>query len=349
MTRLDTSELEARVGQPVAGPQLKEPVSTFDIRRWAHGLQNPNPIHFDEDAAVGSVFGRIVAPQSFTAACDVGMGALPALVGVIPGSRALFVQDEWWFFGPRIYPGDRIAVERMARDYRVEDTAAVGPGVVQRGDTTYINHAGEVIGTQRATAIRFSAENAFAGAEGPTWTDDRLEQVERERFAYYDTFGERRPPSVVSVRDELPRRVIGPHSEASFATEWRAYPFTIWGTAAPDLEDGWADTTGARGARRASHLSDRWASALGIPRGLGFGASMGAWVLDYVANWAGETAFITHSAVEYRLPAFAGDVTYLDGLVSAIEGCVTVEVVLTNQDGTRIAEGTVDVRLGGVG
>ena len=33
----------------------------------------------------------------------------------------------------------------------------------------------------------------------------------------------------VKVGDELPTRVFGPHSIASFTTEWRAYLFTIWG------------------------------------------------------------------------------------------------------------------------
>jgi hypothetical protein len=34
----------------------------------------------------------------------------------------------------------------------------------------------------------------------------------------------------VQPGDKLPRRVIGPHSIASFTTEYRAFLFSIWGT-----------------------------------------------------------------------------------------------------------------------
>ena len=50
-----------------------------------------------------------------------------------------------------------------------------------------------------------------------------------------------------------------------------------------------------------------------MPKAYGYGASMGAWVLDYVASWAGEYGLITHSNIQYRSPAFEGDVTFLDG------------------------------------
>ena len=113
--------------------------------------------------------------------------------------------------------------------------------------------------------------------------------------------------------------MLGPHSLASFTTEWRAYPMTTWGATAkgpttvraealgytkemagfegdrrmervnPELTDG-AYYGPSRG-----HLQPRWAQHVGMPRGYGYGASMGAWVLDYVAAWAGEWGSITHS------------------------------------------------------
>ena len=35
-------------------------------------------------------------------------------------------------------------------------------------------------------------------------------------------------------------------------------------------------------------MNDRYAQRIGMPRAYGYGASMGAWVLDYLTNWAGE-------------------------------------------------------------
>ena len=47
-------------------------------------------------------------------------------------------------------------------------------------------------------------------------------------------------------------------------------------------------TDGAYYGPSSGHLQPRWARHVGMPRGYGYGASMGAWILDYVAAWAGE-------------------------------------------------------------
>jgi acyl dehydratase len=88
-----------------------------------------------------------------------------------------------------------------------------------------------------------------------------------------------------------------------------------------------------------------------MPRGYGYGASMGAWVLDYVAAWAGEWGFITHSSAQYRTPAFTGDATFLSGEVvdTRVERkrrhLATVRVELRNQDDAVMAKATVEVEL----
>ena len=85
--------------------------------------------------------------------------------------------------------------------------------------------------------------------------------------------------------------------------------------------------------------------------GYGYGASMGAWVLDFVAAWAGEWGFITHADCQYRNPAFTGDATFIDGEVvdTRVERrhkhIVTVRVELRNQDDAVMATGDVDVQL----
>ena len=377
---LDTTDVDRWIGRPVGGGQLKDPIRTLDIRRWAQAMQNPNPLYYDDDYAARSALGRIVAPQSFTICCDVGHGATPSIQGRIAGSHMLFGGDEWWFFGPRIYSGDKIHVERMAYDYRVTNTSFAGPTMFQRGDTTYINQRGEVIALQRSTSIRYLAENArrlaaFADAEEPRWTQHDIVRFEQEKFAYYQTFQNhpRRTVADVAAGDELPRGILGPHSVTSFSTEWRAYLFTIWGSHEHDggptstMDAGWlpemtADREAAQvnpawadglnyGASR-GHVNARWAQLIGMPRGYGYGASMGAWVLDYVSNWAGETGFVTHSKVQYRNPAFTGDVTYLTGTVTDVgddptsaDALVTVEVTMTTQDDTVMAKGPVEVRV----
>jgi hypothetical protein len=78
----------------------------------------------------------------------------------------------------------------------------------------------------------------------------------------------------------------------------------------PELTDG-AYFGPSRG-----HLFPAWAQRVGMPRGYGYGASMGAWILDYLAGWAGEWGQVVHSATPpYRSPAFTGDATFMTGTV----------------------------------
>src|SRR5947209_2468431 len=109
-------------------------------------------------------------------------------------------------------------------------------------------------------------------------------------------------------------------------------------------------TDGAYYGPSRGHLQPRWARHVGMPRGYGYGASMGAWVLDYVAAWAGEWGFITHSTASYRNPAFTGDATFINGSVvdTRVERrrkVVVVKVELTNQDDAVMAKADVDVKL----
>jgi hypothetical protein len=175
--QLDTSPVDIWVGVPLGGGQMKDPVAPNDIRRWVQGMQNCNPLYYDEEIAEAteSRFGELVAPQSFAVCTDDSHGAAPAIQGNIPGTHMLFGGDEWWFYGPRIRPGDKITRSRMLFDYKVSQTGFAGPTMFSRGDTEYVNQGGEFICKQRSTSIRYLAEEArnraqFNEETDPTWT-----------------------------------------------------------------------------------------------------------------------------------------------------------------------------------
>jgi acyl dehydratase len=400
---LDVSDLDRYMGVPMRPGELKEPVALNDIRRWAQAMHYPNPLHYDERWAAESRWGEIVAPQSFTVACDTSHGASPAQVGRIPGSHLIFGGDDWWFFGPRVRPGDKLVCHRMPYDYKVADTKFAGPTCFQRGDTLYINQRGERVALQRSTAIRYPVRGAkekdlFGDAGGPNgtdgsgaagggrsgdgepaWTDEQLAELEERKLAFIDQIQalghDKRLFSSVSVGDRLAEHVLGPHSLASFATEWRAYPMTTWGATAKGPttvraeELGYTkEMAGFEGDRRMErvnpeltdgayygpsrgHLQPRWARHVGMPRGYGYGASMGAWILDYVAAWAGEWGMVTHSSAQYRNPALTGDATFLFGEVvdTRVERkrshVAVVKVDMRSQDDAKMASATVEVEL----
>lgn len=384
---LDLSDVQRRVGQEVGGGELIEPCSATDIRRWAMAMDYPNPIHWDREFAVASKFGGIVAPQSFAVGIDYGHGVQPACVGHIAGSHLLFGGEEWWHYGPRVRPGDRLTQKRRFHDYKVTETRFAGPTLFSRGDTLHVNQHGVPVCKERATSIRYlAAEAERRGAQNaavpraPSWTREQLAAIDRERRAWIMSNREGRTPHLgeLKVGDRLPRRVIGPHSLVSFATEYRAFIFNVWGSyswvapaGVPDpwinQDPGWApgfgfDEEGAKidprlrdglylGPSR-GHVDAGKASKIGMPRAYGYGATMGAWVTDYVAYWAGHDGFVRYSNTSFRGPAYEGDVTYLDAEVTELqqesawgEPLVRLAVKMTNQNGAVLAQGKVDVEL----
>ena len=343
---LDCSDIDQYLGKPMDQSFLREPIANNDIRRWAHAMHYPNLLHYDPAYAEASRWGKLTAPQSFAIATDDGHGAAPACVGCIPNSHLLFGGDEWWFYGPKIVAGDMLVNERVPFDYVVKETKFAGQTCFQRGDNNYINQNRELVAKQRSTTIRYSAEAGgesvdLENTEDPAWSREELEALDKRKFSWikavHDLGHSERWWDDVAVGDELPERVFGPHSIASITTEWRAFIVNTWGTFnlrkqdllglgfTPEMAGLENDpdmqlidpeqTDGAYYGPSRGHLFPEWARRIGMPRGYGYGASMGAWVTDYLSGWAGEWGMVRHSNCNYRSPALTGDITVQTGKI----------------------------------
>ena len=383
---MDTSDVDKWVGKPVIFAEMWDACNATDIRRWVQALDYPNPIHWDEEFARGSKFGGIVAPQSFTVAMDYGHGCHPACVGLVPGTHLIFAGEEWWFHGTPIRPGDKLFQERRFDGYSVTETAFAGPTMFARGDTTHRNQNGALIAKERATAIRYLVEEANKrGVYGKDkrspkhWTKEELAEIYARRDAWIVSNREGVSPrwADVQIGDKLPRRVIGPHSVVSFANECRAHRQNIWGTWRwnppegvydPAKEDAGfsAEMSYDHEARKidprrgdglyhgpsSGHINQEKAEKVGMGGAYGYGSSMNAWSLDTIAYWAGHQGYIWHSKVQFRSPAFEGDVTWVDGeVIDKIElspygvPVVQVKTTMTTQDGDIILTGKAEVEL----
>lgn len=386
-TTLDVSDLERRVGQPVGGGQLWDPCSSLDIRRWVHALDYPNPIHWDEEFARNSSFGGIVAPQSFAVCMDYGHGCQPACVGRIDGSHLIFGGEEWWFYGPRVRPGDQLFQTRRFHRFKVADTKFAGPTVFSEGDTFHRNQHGAPVAKERSTSIRYLVAEAekrgmYRNQLEPvrSWTAQERKEIADTRYAWILSNREGTSPNFeeVEVGARLPRRVLGPHTPVTFACEYRAFMFNAWGSwhwSIPQgIEDPWVnqdagftkgfeiDYEGVKIDPRvrdglfqgpsSGHTDSARADKIGMARAYGYGATMGAWVHDYVAYWAGHEGFIRYSQSKFRGPAFEGDITYCDGEViernpESPYGMPTVRLAVTlqNQDRKTLVKSILDVEL----
>ena len=382
----DTSDVDKWIGKQIIFAEMYDPCNATDIRRWVQAMDYANPLHWDEQFAAQSKFGGIVAPQSFTVAMDYGHGCHPSCVGKIPGSHLIFAGEEWWFYGTPVRPGDKLVQERTFAGYKITETGFAGPTMFADGDTVHRNQHGAMVAKERATSIRYLVEEAnkrkvYAkeNREPKLWTKDELDEVAKLRLEWILSNREGKSPSYdqVKVGDQLPRRVIGPHSRVSFALECRAHRQNIWGTWRWNAPEGVndpakddagfaADMTYDHEMRKidprhgdglfhgpsSGHINADKAEKVGMGGVYGYGSSMNAWHVDYCAYWAGHQGYVWHSVTQFRSPAFEGDVTYVDGeVIEKIDKSpyglpvVKVQTRMTTQSGDTILKGTAEVSL----
>jgi acyl dehydratase len=377
---IDTSDIDRWMGQPVGGEQLREPITASDLRRWAQAMHNPNPLHYDADWPAVREAGGLIAPQSLILACSIRHGVQTSVQGTFPGVNQMNGGDAWWFY-ETAEVGDLVKSVRTALDYRVTETPFAGPTIFQRGLITYVNQHGEVLARQRSTSIRYLQANFRKAAEarpkkppsdedksGPRLTPEMIAGYEAERLAYARDLREAPPPTLADLAEgrQLPRRIIGPHSIQSFTTEQRAFLYTSWGALYDDglprterrnvrWEDGALDpyfTDGLYHGHSAGHANSEAAASRGMPRAYGAGAAACAYIVDYLANWAGRTGRVEHLDVQYRSPVLVGDVTYITGMVKSVGeadaagfGLVELAVQATDQNGRVSTPGVAVVRL----
>jgi len=80
-------------------------VTAGHVEMYAELTGDRNPLHFDEEFAAGTKFGRLVAQGGITT------GLLHALVANdIPGPGTVFLNQNWQFTAP-VYIGDTITAE----------------------------------------------------------------------------------------------------------------------------------------------------------------------------------------------------------------------------------------------
>jgi acyl dehydratase len=103
-----------------------------DIELFTEMTGDRNPLHYDEDIARRSRFGRIIVQGGVTS------GLLHALVAEeLPGPGSVFLHVDWSFTAP-VGPGDQITAE-------VEVIEARSDKPISRLRTTITNAEGTVV------------------------------------------------------------------------------------------------------------------------------------------------------------------------------------------------------------
>jgi acyl dehydratase len=107
-------------------------VTVEDVELYGRITGDRNPLHFDEDFAAATKFGRLVAQGG------LATGLFNALVAMrLPGAGSVFLHQEWDYPAP-VYVGDTVTAEAEVIEARSDKPITRLRCVARREDGTEV-------------------------------------------------------------------------------------------------------------------------------------------------------------------------------------------------------------------
>ncbi len=357
-------ELRRRIGTPIKDtlePWCYE-ATRDNIRHYAHGIGDDNPLWCDPAYAAKARFGTIVAPPSFLFACD---RIISGYVGGLPGVHAMWAGADWTWHLP-LRRNDEITTQAHLKDLIEHQTKFAGRAVQQVYHVKFTNHRGELVA--EADSWCFRTDRDHAREEGTkytelkakpprVYTDAELDKV-WQLYAAEDVRGATpRYYQDVTIGEKLPTMAKGPMTVTGFiayAQGWgglyiRANKLA-WKMIHRHKGLGIKNRFGIPDCPERVHWEPEFATMVGAPGAYDYGPERCSWLTHHLTNWMGDDGFLRRATCKIRRHNPEGDLLFIDGRVTAkrVEGdrhLVEIEQEARNQDGELSIIGTGTVEL----
>ncbi len=356
--------LRNRIGAPITDtlePWCHE-ATRDNIRHYAHGIGDDNPLWCDPDYAATTRFGGIVAPPSFLFSTD---RVISGYVGGLPGVHAMWAGADWTWHLP-VRRNDEITTKAHLKDLIEHDTRFAGRAVQQIYHVDFYNQKGERVA--EADSWCFRTDRDFAREEGTkykelkekpqrSYTEAELEKVYK-LYAAEDVRGAT-PRYFEDVREgeALPTMAKGPMTVTgfiAFAQGWgglyiRANKLA-WKMIHRHRGLGIKNRFGIPDCPERVHWENDFATMVGAPGAYDYGPERCSWLTHHMTNWMGDDGFLRRAACKIRRHNPEGDLLFITGKVvgkRVEEGrrLVDIEQEARNQDGELSIVGTGTVEL----
>ena len=333
-----------------------------NIRHYAHGIGDDNPLWCDPDYAANTKYGGIIALPSFLFACD---RIISGYVGGLPGVHAMWAGANWSWHKP-VRRNDEINTEAWLKDLILHDTQFSGRAVQQIYHVDFFDQDGDKLAGADSWCFRTDRDQAReAGTkytelkERPvrTYTDDELaeifagyaeEEVRGSEIRYFED---------VSVGDKLPTMVKGPMTVTGFI----AYAQGWGGLYIRANKLAWKqhhrhpglaikNKFGIPDCPERVHWENDFATMVGAPAAYDYGPERCSWMTHHMTNWMGDDSFLRESKSQIRRHNPEGDTLFINGEVIGkreVDGVALIDIKqqALNQDGELSIHGTGVVEL----
>ena len=321
--------LRQRIGVPIENtlePWCHE-ATRDNIRHYAHGIGDDNPLWCDPAYAAHSRWCGVVALPSFLFATS---RIVSGYVGGLPGVHAMWAGADWTWHLP-VRRNDEISTEAWLKDLIEHETRFAGRAVQQVYHVRFFNQSGDLVAeadswcfrTDRDTARESGTKYTEVKARPPqTYTEDELARIYR---LYHDETvrgAQVRYWDDVTAGEALPPMVKGPMTVTGFiayAQGWgglyiRANKLA-WKQihAHPGL--GIANRFGIPDCPERVHWEPEFALMVGAPGAYDYGPERCSWLTHHLTNWMGDDGFLRQASCKIRRHNPEGDTLFFNGTV----------------------------------
>jgi acyl dehydratase len=364
ITEKGLDSLRALIGVPIEDslePWCYE-ATRDNIRHYAHGIGDDNPLWCDPEYAAKTSYGRLVAPPSFLFPLN---RILSGYVGGLPGVHAMWAGANLTWRKP-MFRGDEFTTKAWLKDLIKHETRFAGLAIQQIYHVDFYNQKNELVAegdswcfrTERDTARERGTKYSEVKQKAPVYySRDDLTKI----FAIYENEEVRGPlPRYiedVKVGDKLPTMAKGPMTATGFiayAQGWGGLYIRANKLAWKQLRKhpglGIPNRFGIPDVPERVHWEDDLALQVGTPAAYDYGPERTSWMSHHLTNWMGDAGVLHQLSAEIRRHNPVGDTLYINGEVSRIfqeAGAHYVEISQTavNQDGELSVRAKGVVRL----
>ena len=333
-----------------------------NIRHYAHGIGDDNPLWCDPAYARTTRYGDVIALPSFLFACS---RIISGYVGGLPGVHAMWAGADWTWHKP-VRRNDAIDTTAHLKELVEHETRFAGRAIQQIYQVKFYNQTGDLVA--EADSWCFRTDRDQAREEGTKYKEVRAREPKRytkdELAAIYELYAKEEVRGAkpryfedVAVGDKLPTMVKGPMTVTgfiAFAQGWgglyiRANKLA-WRQVHRHPGLGIPNRFGIPDCPERVHWEDDFAKMVGAPGAYDYGPERCSWLTHHLTNWMGDDGMLRRAISKIRRHNPEGDTLFIDGRVTRTytEGdrhLVEIEQEARNQDGEQSVVGTGVVEL----
>lgn len=329
ITEQGLDDLRRRIGVKIgatAEPWCYE-ATRDNIRHYAHGIGDDNPLWCDPEYAAKTKHGGLVALPSFLYSTS---RIVSGYVGGLPGVHAMWSGSDWtWHQYAR--RNDVISTESYLKDCIEHETRFAGKAVQQIYHVDFFNQSGDKLA--EADTWCFRTERDHAREKGTkyksvhekghvTYTDEQIKEAYK-LYANEEVRGANtRYWEDVTEGEALPVLFKGPMTVTGFiayAQGWgglyiRANKLA-WQLIDAHPGVGIKNRFGIPDVPERVHWEEDFALEVGAPGAYDYGPERSSWLMHQLTNWMGDDGFLRKAECKIRRHNPEGDMIFIKAKV----------------------------------